>query len=178
MPEYKKRFNSEILAVAVVQSVLVIGVAAAIVYYFGAGFAVPKKQGTRTLAATSNCPGTKLNYPRKITQKFPNGKKVTFRYNCIQTGFIATSYDGNCKGCSGRTRLTNEPVTWGICAVDTDVIRSFKDTHSKFYVPGYGPCKAADTGGLVKGKKIDLGFEDVRHGWWSKRETNIYTLVK
>lgn len=161
---------------AAVHSVLMIGIAGAIFNFFGAGFAVPLNSQA-ILARASNCPGKKLNYPRTITETF-RGKKVSFKYNCIQSGFLSTSYDGNCEGCSGRTRLTNEPVTWGICAVDTDVIRSFKDTHSYFYVPGYGPCKAADTGGGVKGKHIDLGFDDVRNGWWSRRYTDIYTFVK
>ncbi len=176
MPDEKNRFKQEILAVAAVQSVLMIGAAAAIVYFFGTGFAIPKdgQEPIQTLSATTNCPGTKLNYPRVIEENLPNGEKTFFRYNCIQTGFLASSYDGNCPGCSGRTRLTNEPVRWGICAVDTDVI----PPKSYFYVPGYGPCKAADTGGAVKGKKIDVGFEDVREGWWNRRHTEILTLVK
>lgn len=179
MPDEKNRFKQEILAVAAVQSILMIGAAAAIVYFFGAGFATPKegREPIQTLSATSNCPGTKLNYPRVIEENLPNGQRTSFRYNCIQTGFLASSYDGNCEGCSGRTRLTDEPVMWGVCAVDTDVIRSYNDTHSKFYVPGYGPCKAADTGGAVKDKKIDVGFEDVREGWWSRRYTDIFTFV-
>lgn len=173
MPEDKKRFKQEILAVAVVQSILVIGTAAAIYLFFGAGFAVPAKPSQRTLAATSNCPGTKLNYPLIFSEKI-NGRVFSFRYNCIQSGFLATSYDGNCEGCSGRTHFTNEPVTWGICAVDQDVIKP----HSYFYITGYGPCKAADKGGAVKGKKIDLGFEDTASSWWSRRYTDILTFVE
>ncbi|MEX1061589.1 MAG: 3D domain-containing protein [Patescibacteria group bacterium] len=124
----------------------------------------------QVLGKQTTCDGLLLNYPNIYTETI-NGKKISFKYNCERSGFIASSYDGNCEGCSGRTRLTNEPVRWGICAVDTDII----PPKSSFYVPGYGPCKAADTGGLVKGRKIDLGFADVREGWWSKRPTLIYT---
>lgn len=187
MPNDKNRIKQEILtvvtasggtplkAVAVVQSILMIGAAVVIVYFFGTGFAIPKdgQEPIQTLSATTNCPGTKLNYPSVITEDLPNGKKSSFRYNCIQTGFLATSYDGNCEGCTGRTRLTDEPVTWGICAVDTDVI----PPKSTFYVPGYGPCKAADKGGGLKGKKIDVGFENTANGWWSRRYTDIFTFV-
>jgi len=171
-----KSKTKEKIATAAIHSLLLIIIGGTIGYIFsGYGPLEIKKQPV--LGSATNCPGTKLNYPRTVRETI-RGKRISFKYNCIQSGFLATSYDGNCKGCSGRTRLTNEPVTWGICAVDTDVIRSYKDTHSKFYVPGYGPCKAADTGGAVKGKIIDLGFEDVRHGWWSRRYTDIYTFVK
>jgi 3D (Asp-Asp-Asp) domain-containing protein len=172
-------FNPQIIervAVAAVHSVLILLLAGGVGYLFS-HYQPLAKQDQVARGATTVCPGTKLNYPRVIKETI-RGKKVSFRYNCIQSGFRTTSYDGNCEGCSGRTRLTNEPVVWGICAVDTDVIRPYKDTRSKFYVPGYGPCKAADTGGAVKGKMIDLGFDDVRNGWRIKQPTDIYTLVK
>ncbi len=124
-------------------------------------------------AQNDNCDGIKLNYPRVI-KEWINGRTVEFRYNCVRKDFLASSYDGNCKGCSGRTRLTGEPVRWGICAVDTDVI----PPKSTFYIPGYGPCKAADTGSAVKGRRIDLGFKPTTHKWWSKRYTDIYTFVE
>jgi 3D (Asp-Asp-Asp) domain-containing protein len=81
----------------------------------------------------------------------------------------STSYDGNCKGCNGIT-ATGTTVTHGICAVDPKVI----PLGTVFYVPGYGMCKAADTGGAIKGNKIDLGFENVQFGWWSSRWVTIY----
>jgi len=83
----------------------------------------------------------------------------------------ATSYDGNCVGCSGRT-ATGKAVTVGICATDPEVI----PLGTKFYVPGYGMCSAEDRGGAIRGNKIDVGFEDVRQGWWSARYTDIYIL--
>ncbi|HLD96603.1 MAG TPA: 3D domain-containing protein [Patescibacteria group bacterium] len=172
-------FNPQIrerVAAAAVHSVLILLLAGGVGYLFN-HYQPLAKQNQVARGATTVCPGTKLNYPRVIKETI-RGKRFSFRYNCIQSGFLATSYDGNCKGCSGRTRLTNEPVTWGVCAVDTDVIRPYKDTRSQFYVPGYGPCRAADTGGKIKGKRIDLGFEDISKGWWSKRYTDIYTFVK
>lgn len=83
----------------------------------------------------------------------------------------ATSYDGNCEGCLGRT-ATGKRVTHGICATDPKII----PLGTAFYVPGYGMCSAQDTGGAIKGNKIDLGFEDVRKGWWSARFTDIYII--
>lgn len=84
----------------------------------------------------------------------------------------ATSYDGNCVGCSGRT-ATGTSVKFGVCAVDPRVI----PLGSRLYIPGYGECHAEDTGGAIKGNKIDLGFENVKSGWWSARYTDVYLLI-
>ena len=57
-------------------------------------------------------------------------------------------------------------LTVGIVAVDPDVI----PLKSHMYVPGYGHARAGDTGGGVKGKFVDLGFEDHNYQswhWWS-----------
>ncbi len=48
------------------------------------------------------------------------------------------------------------PLEHGICAVDPDYI----PLHTRFYVPGYGECLAADTGGLINGYDVDLGFPE------------------
>ncbi len=63
-------------------------------------------------------------------------------------------------------------VTKGVVAVDPTVI----PLRSRMYVPGYGLAWAADTGGGVKGKLIDLGFEDTNYEswhWW----VDIYLLT-
>lgn len=51
---------------------------------------------------------------------------------------------------------TGIPVEKGIVAVDPDVIAYF----TQVYVPGYGVGLAADTGGAVNGRRIDLGYSD------------------
>lgn len=81
----------------------------------------------------------------------------------------ATSYDANCDGCTGRT-YSGTDVHHGVCATDPKVIT----LGSWFYVPGYGACHAEDIGGAIKGNKIDLGWEDVKKGWWSTRFVEIY----
>ena len=48
------------------------------------------------------------------------------------------------------------PLEYGICAVDPDYI----PLGTRFYVPGYGECLAADTGGLIDGYDVDLGFPE------------------
>ncbi len=83
----------------------------------------------------------------------------------------ATSYDGNCLGCRGRT-FSGTPVTYGTLAVDPSVI----PLGTRVYIPGYGVGKAEDIGGGVKGNKIDLGFDNVAKGWWNAKWTDIYLL--
>ena len=61
----------------------------------------------------------------------------------------------------------------GVCAVDPDYI----PLGSRFYVPGYGECLAADTGGLINGWDIDLGFPmDHAPRPWHTGYVNIYLL--
>jgi uncharacterized protein YabE (DUF348 family)/3D (Asp-Asp-Asp) domain-containing protein len=55
----------------------------------------------------------------------------------------------------GVTRL-GWPMRHGIIATDPSVIR----LRTPLYVPGYGPGIAGDTGGLIIGKHIDLGYEE------------------
>ena len=60
-----------------------------------------------------------------------------------------------------------------LCAVDPLVI----PLGTRFYVPGYGTCLAADTGGLVKGNHVDLGFpEEAGQNPWNPQNLDIYIL--
>ncbi len=65
------------------------------------------------------------------------------------------------------------PLEYGICAVDPDYI----PLGTRFYVPGYGECLAADTGGLIDGYDIDLGFpEGHAPEPWHTGYVHIYIL--
>lgn len=67
----------------------------------------------------------------------------------------ATAYTSGCNGCTGKTatgvNLRANPNA-KIIAVDP----SFIPLGTKVYVEGYGYATAADTGGAVNGKKIDV----------------------
>ena len=70
----------------------------------------------------------------------------------------------------GRTRI-GMPLRKGLVAVDTNLI----PFHTPIYIPGYGVAIAADVGGGVRGKMIDLGFEDGNYEawhWW----VDVYVL--
>lgn len=69
----------------------------------------------------------------------------------------ASAYTANCKGCSGITasglNLKKNPNVKAI-SVDPKVI----PLGTKVHVEGYGEAIAADTGGAIKGKKIDVFY--------------------
>lgn len=89
---------------------------------------------------------------------------------------LATSYTA---ATSGKTRDHPEygitRLGWrarkGIIAVDPKVIK----LRSNMYVPGYGEGIAADTGGMIKGRWIDLCYDEDNLILW-KKWLDIYLL--
>lgn len=73
--------------------------------------------------------------------------------------FTATSYTAFCNGCSGVTAtgidLRSNPGA-NVIAVDPSVI----PLGSRVEVKGYGTYLAGDTGGAIKGRKIDIFIPD------------------
>ncbi|MBY0099711.1 LysM peptidoglycan-binding and 3D domain-containing protein [Mesobacillus maritimus] len=71
----------------------------------------------------------------------------------------ATAYTASCEGCSGITstgiNLKENPDA-KVISVDPSVI----PLGSKVHVEGYGTATAADTGGAIKGNKIDVFIPD------------------
>lgn len=80
-----------------------------------------------------------------------SGKRIAV----ISTAY--TPWDSSCGGISvieRKLRAYAVPSGWGIIAVDPTVI----PLGSKVYVSGYGNAIAADTGGAIKGNRIDVCF--------------------
>lgn len=113
-------------------------------------------------------------------KKILRGTKIVWRTLSTSDGEIrywkkmrvyATHYDSRCLGCNEWTAIGMRAGK-GVIAVDPKVI----PMRSKVYIPGYGMAVAGDTGGAIKGKIIDLGFEDARTAGWSARFVDIYLL--
>jgi len=89
---------------------------------------------------------------------------------------LATSYSAATSGKSrdhpryGITYLGWE-ATKGVIAVDPRVIK----LRTKMYVPGYGFGTAADTGGAIRGRHIDLAYDEDNLVHWFKW-VDVYLL--
>ena len=88
----------------------------------------------------------------------------------------ATGYTADCKGCSGITATgvdlkANPDVK--VVSVDPDVI----PLGSKLYVEGYGYAVAADTGGAIKGNRVDLYFKNEQTALnWGVKQVKVKVL--
>jgi 3D (Asp-Asp-Asp) domain-containing protein len=88
----------------------------------------------------------------------------------------ATGYTASCEGCSGVTAtgvdLKANPDA-KVISVDPSVI----PLGSKVYVEGYGYATAADTGGAIKGNRIDIFFADKKDAVnWGVKEVSVKIL--
>lgn len=90
---------------------------------------------------------------------------------------LATSYSASTAGTPktsswyGRT-ATGMKMRHGIVAVDPRVV----SLRSEVYVPNYGIGIAGDTGGAIKGQRIDLGYDDDNLVLWY-RWVDVYLLT-
>ena len=100
------------------------------------------------------------------------GFQKTIRLANSAFRMVATAYTANCYGCSGTTAIGMR-AGHGIVAVDPRVIPL--GTH--LYIPGYGHALAGDTGGAIRGHRIDLGFESNADAMlFGRREVQVYVL--
>jgi 3D (Asp-Asp-Asp) domain-containing protein len=88
----------------------------------------------------------------------------------------ATAYTANCAGCSGITATginLNNDRNAKVIAVDPNVI----PLGTEVYVEGYGYAVAGDTGGAIKGHKIDIHVPTKAEAYsWGRRTVNITIL--
>lgn len=89
----------------------------------------------------------------------------------------ATSYSPSRAGVPRTSRTfgitrSGQPLVKGLVAVDPRYI----PLGTRMYIPGYGFAVAADTGGGVKGRFIDLGYSDNDYQSWA-RVVTVYFLT-
>jgi 3D (Asp-Asp-Asp) domain-containing protein len=98
----------------------------------------------------------------------------TLRFARSALAMVATAYTANCYGCTGITK-SGRPAGHGIVAVDPAVI----PLGSHLYIPGYGHAYAGDTGGAIRGNRIDLGFNSESDAMqFGRRPITVYVLHK
>jgi len=118
------------------------------------------RYGTNIVLRTLDTPEGPLEYWRKVRT-------------------YATSYSAATSGTPKTAKwygvtATGLPMRKGIVAVDPSVI----SLGTKLYVAGYGVGLAADTGGGVRGKWVDLGYDDDNlQSWWWWVDTYLLTPV-
>jgi uncharacterized protein YabE (DUF348 family) len=116
------------------------------------------KYGTKVVLRTIDTPQGPVQYWRKIRM-------------------LATSYSASTAGVSrdkawyGKARC-GVTMRFGIVAVDPRVI----SLGSNVFVPDYGVGSACDTGSAIKGKRIDLGYDDSNLKLWY-RWVEVYLLA-
>ena len=100
------------------------------------------------------------------------GIEGTLRLASSALSMVATAYTASCGGCSGMT-ASGRPAGHGIVAVDPRVIPL--GTH--MYIPGYGHAIAGDTGGAIRGNRIDLGFNSNAQAYrFGRRSVTVYLI--
>lgn len=110
------------------------------------------------------------------TVKTPNGnlkydRAITMSASAYTAGAEST---GKNPGDSGYgVTATGMKVRHGVVAVDPNVI----PLGTKLYIEGYGEAVAADTGGAIKGNKVDLFYHDVTDALnFGRRNVKVYVL--
>jgi 3D (Asp-Asp-Asp) domain-containing protein len=100
------------------------------------------------------------------------GVDGTLKLASAALSMIATAYTAGCSGCSGMTAI-GRPAGHGIVAVDPRVI----PLGTRMFIPGYGPAIAGDTGGAIRGRRIDLGFNSTRQAFqFGRRSVTVYLI--
>ena len=115
-----------------------------------------------------------LPQPRLIktgTRDTVETSRGAVRFNSVRT-MEATAYTPNDGGNGGLT-ATGVMAHRGVVAVDPNVI----PLGSKVYISGYGVAMAADTGGAIKGDRIDLCMEGYGEAMdFGRRTVRVYLL--
>lgn len=113
--------------------------------------------------------GTRV--PRTVVAGTPSPGVTASRGGRSLT-MVATAYAAYTGGAGNRT-ATGTGVYKGIVAVDPRVI----PLGTRLYIDGYGEAVAADTGGAIKGNRIDLGFSSAGECYqWGRRSVNVTIL--
>lgn len=139
------------------------------------GVGQPAQNNTEAVQQETTTTSTTTKTETKTETKTTTAKST--KQNAGKTISVsATAYTASCHGCSGVTATgvdLNANPNAKVIAVDPSVI----PLGSKVYVEGYGYATAADTGGAIKGNKIDVFIptQDAALNW-GRKQVNIQIL--
>ncbi len=114
----------------------------------------------------------------KLAVKYKNGKteKIYDLSKAEKMYVTATAYypgDPMCKPYDGFTTAIGMRLRRGLIAVDPRVIPLRK----RLYIPRYGYAYSADTGGMIKGKRIDVCVADAKSAYkFGRQRLLVYIL--
>jgi len=147
-------------------------------------YRVTRKQGNRTQMKRSMLAARVIRQPRTrvvaagigeynaLAALAKRGFDGTIQLAKAAITMVATAYTANCDGCSGIT-ASGQHAGHGIVAVDPRVI----PLGSHLYIPGYGHAVAGDTGGAIRGNRVDLGFNSYADAMqFGRRPVTVYVL--
>ncbi|MBQ7758189.1 3D domain-containing protein [Anaerotignum sp.] len=102
------------------------------------------------------------------TAHYINGVRYTKAISAKVTAY--TPFDAGCNGITA----SGTKAGYGTVAVDPKVI----PLGSKVYIPGYGTAIATDTGGAIKGNRVDVCYGSKAEAFgWGVRNTTVYVLA-
>lgn len=111
---------------------------------------------------------TLADIKQRIAQIQPPGVVLTGEWKMVATAYFSGGGGLNGDGITA----TGLRARKGIIAVDPSVI----PLGTKLYVQGYGEAQAADTGGWIKGNRVDLCFDSLQECMIYGRR-NIYVYL-
>ena len=130
----------------------------------------PSKSSMAALTPPSPSPPVSEQEQKKSTPKAKESSTTEAVSGGAEMLVTATAYTAYCNGCSGTTAygidLRANP-NQKVIAVDPRII----PLGTRVWVEGYGEAIAGDTGGAIKGKKIDvfLSSQDSAKAWGVKQ---------
>ncbi|MCX5781663.1 MAG: 3D domain-containing protein [Elusimicrobia bacterium] len=119
----------------------------------------------------------KTSYFLNVLDKKGNLEKKYDLSKCRRIKMMATAYRPGdpLAWKDGKVTYLGLKMQRGIVAVDPRVI----PLRTRLFIPGYGYCYAGDTGSAIKGKRIDLGVNNLaEEAQWVYQPVTVYILEK
>lgn len=125
------------------------------------------KEKAVTVSSTASANNSSSATLARLPGGTVSGIKYSSALNVKATGY--TPYDPGCN----TVTATGTEAKKGVIAVDPKVI----PLGTRVYIPGYGYARAEDTGGAIKGNRIDLCYATQSEAYnWGVRNITLYIL--